>query len=246
MTMTQDKVIAYGDLIAESTRDFVGRGWVRDAVAEFLRAEGPTYFLLLGEPGRGKTAFMADLVRQHGYPHHFIGRGCRLDLEELPQWRSPVRLAESLGCQLVREYGGWIMSWDDWGIAVRQEVKDLKGRLIGAQIPDFHGMPHPAANPLVYVEQTVDRSAPVAEVIAVFIEKFQIDVKELMSELLLKPLGRIADRFPDRQLVLVIDGLDEADEYMGGVSCSSCPRAGCHGLFACSCPPDPEGTSLPG
>ena len=75
-----DRVISYRELIAKSTAGFVGRGWVRDAINDFLRADGPRYFLILGEPGSGKTAFMADLVKRHAYPHHFIGRGGRSSL----------------------------------------------------------------------------------------------------------------------------------------------------------------------
>jgi hypothetical protein len=104
--MVGGKVIDYRGLIARLTEGFVGRQWVRDAVDEFLRAGGPPYFLLLGEPGCGKSAFLADLVKQR-HSHHFIGRGSRLDAGESPDWRSPVRLAESLGYQLVRDYGGW-------------------------------------------------------------------------------------------------------------------------------------------
>jgi hypothetical protein len=64
--MVGGKVIDYRGLIAGLTDGCVGRQWVRDAVDKFLRADGPPHFLLLGEPGCGKSAFLADLVRERG------------------------------------------------------------------------------------------------------------------------------------------------------------------------------------
>src|ERR1700678_543751 len=114
--MLVSKIIPFRDLITRLTNGFVGRQWVRDAVAAFLRADGPRHFLLLGEPGCGKSAFLASLVSLHNYPHHFIGVGSRFDVEDSLAWRSPVTLAESIGYQLVRDYGGWVIPWEDWGI----------------------------------------------------------------------------------------------------------------------------------
>ena len=143
-----NKIINYRDLVARSTRGFVGRQWVRDAVDGFLQANGPRCFLLLGEPGSGKTAFMADLVQRRGYPHHFIGKGSLSGLAASFDWRDPIRFAESLGYQLVRDYGGWIMDWESWGIKVEQEVRDLHGLLVGSAVEDFQAMPRPAGRPV--------------------------------------------------------------------------------------------------
>lgn len=65
------KHIGFESLIADKTRGFVGRRFVFDAIDDFL-AESPSgYFLVLGEPGIGKTAILAEVVKVHGYPHHF-------------------------------------------------------------------------------------------------------------------------------------------------------------------------------
>jgi WD40 repeat protein len=216
--MVGEKVIDYRDLIARLTNGFVGRQWVRDAVDEFLRGDTPRHFLLLGEPGCGKSTFLADLVKRRGYPHHFVGRGSRLDAGDSPDWRSPVRLAESLGYHLVRDYGGWVMSWEDWGISVRQEVKELQGLLVGAPVETFQGTPRPEGRPVLKVEQEVERFGWAAQAIGVYIENFRIDVAEVVSQLLLKPLRRVAQRWPDHQVVVVIDGLDEAEGYAGGIA----------------------------
>lgn len=207
--MWRDKIINYRDLIAKSTEDFTGRRWLCQAVEDFLKTDDRRYFLLLGEPGSGKTAFMAHLVQQHGYPHHFIGKGTQIGLASSLAWRNPVRFAESIGYQLLRDYGGWIMSWEDWGIYVEQEVKDLKGLLTGAEIEHFTA----TGQRKLTVKQEIDRFGPVAQVIGVYIEKFEMQVEQVIHELLIKPLKKITEMLPDRQVVIIVDGLDEAQAY---------------------------------
>jgi hypothetical protein len=57
--------------IEEKTRDFVGRQWIFDAVNTFLKSNPRGYFLILGDPGIGKSALAAQLVKSQGYIHHF-------------------------------------------------------------------------------------------------------------------------------------------------------------------------------
>lgn len=64
------------------SRDFVGRGFVFDALESFFTQAGAGYFLLVGEPGIGKTAVAAELVRRHGHPHHFNRRSDGIVLPE--------------------------------------------------------------------------------------------------------------------------------------------------------------------
>lgn len=59
--MSTDKIINYRELIDRSTQGFVGRRWVREAVDAFLVAAGPRAFLLLGEPGSGRSILMTSL-----------------------------------------------------------------------------------------------------------------------------------------------------------------------------------------
>ncbi|MEM7349432.1 MAG: CHAT domain-containing protein [Acidobacteriota bacterium] len=61
----------FGDLVASVTRDFVGREHVFQAIDTFVASNPCGYFLIEGDPGVGKTALLAELVRRHGHPHHF-------------------------------------------------------------------------------------------------------------------------------------------------------------------------------
>ena len=60
-------------LIVERTRGFVGRGFLFEALDNLVKdSEFPSgYIIISGEPGIGKTTFMAELVKRHGYIHHF-------------------------------------------------------------------------------------------------------------------------------------------------------------------------------
>ena len=209
--MASEKIIDYQALIEKSTRDFTGRQWLRARLDAFLETSQQRYFLLLGEPGCGKTAFMADLVRRRGYPHHFFGHGSQIDLADSPEWRSLLRMAESIGYQLVRDYGGWVMDWSEWGIQVDQQVRDLQGLLVGARLAHFRAAPGLAGRPLISVQEEVLNFGAAARVIGVYIEKFDTDIKLIVRQLLTKPLRRIAERYPYEPMVVALDGLDEGE-----------------------------------
>jgi hypothetical protein len=59
------------DLVVQKTRDFVGRGYIFDAIDSFLKSRPNGYFHIRGDPGQGKTAILAELVRRRACPAHF-------------------------------------------------------------------------------------------------------------------------------------------------------------------------------
>ncbi|MEM6453734.1 MAG: CHAT domain-containing protein [Acidobacteriota bacterium] len=64
------KIHDVSTLVAQKTRDFIGRQFVFEAVDDFLASDGGC-FVLTGDPGIGKTTFLAELLRQRRYAHHF-------------------------------------------------------------------------------------------------------------------------------------------------------------------------------
>lgn len=64
----------FSRLIEGKTQDFVGRKFVFEKVHDFLNNQKSGYFLVRGDPGIGKTAFLAQLVKSKGYIHHFNTR----------------------------------------------------------------------------------------------------------------------------------------------------------------------------
>jgi len=75
----RDHIRPANKLIQERTQDFVGRQFVFDALRDFMRSEPNGYFIINSKPGVGKTALAAELVRRHGYVHHFNSRQLGID-----------------------------------------------------------------------------------------------------------------------------------------------------------------------
>ena len=67
------RVHEFQTLVNERTRSFVGREFLFKAIDGFLKdIKFPSgYIIISGEPGIGKTALLAQLVKQRGHVHHF-------------------------------------------------------------------------------------------------------------------------------------------------------------------------------
>lgn len=61
----------WGAIIADRTRNFVGRDYVFQAIDRFLRSHSSGYFIIEGDPGLGKSAILAEYVRRTGCIVHF-------------------------------------------------------------------------------------------------------------------------------------------------------------------------------
>ena len=83
--------------IEQKTRGFVGRRFVLDALEEFSARSSQGYFLLLGDPGIGKTSLVAELVRSRRCLHHFNQRA-----EGVVQ---PEAFLRNVCAQLILEHG---------------------------------------------------------------------------------------------------------------------------------------------
>jgi hypothetical protein len=85
--------------IKEKTRGFVGRRWIFEAIDRHLedREKFPSgYVLITGEPGIGKSALMAELVKERGWVHHF-----NIALQGI---RSPKHFLTNVCAQLIVRY----------------------------------------------------------------------------------------------------------------------------------------------
>ena len=89
-----DDASTYVDL---KSRDFVGRGFLFDEAERFFHQAEAGYFLLDGDPGIGKTAFVAEMVRRHGHVHHFNRRSDGIVL--------PEAFLANVCAQLIARYG---------------------------------------------------------------------------------------------------------------------------------------------
>ncbi|MDB9503668.1 hypothetical protein PN441_11355 [Spirulina major CS-329] len=85
-------------IIEEKTRDFVGRGFVFEAIRDFLRNRPKGYFVLEADPGVGKSAIMARLVQlfKGGCLVHFNTQGTGIV--------KPEQFLENICTQLIESY----------------------------------------------------------------------------------------------------------------------------------------------
>jgi hypothetical protein len=68
----QKYVDRFETLLRDETRDFEGRDWVFEKVHSFVQQMPSGYFVMRGDPGVGKTAFMAKMVKEWHLPvYHF-------------------------------------------------------------------------------------------------------------------------------------------------------------------------------
>ena len=81
---------------AEKTRNFVGRQFIFDTITRFINTHPRGYFIIRGEPGIGKTALSAQLVRTMGYLHHF---NIRAD-----GWNRADQFLNNICAQLIIRY----------------------------------------------------------------------------------------------------------------------------------------------
>jgi hypothetical protein len=84
-------------IVQDKTEGFVGREYVFTAIDKFLSAQTKGYYIIEGDPGMGKSTFLAEYVRRKDYVAHFNTR-----LSDITRTR---QFLESLTQQLSVRYG---------------------------------------------------------------------------------------------------------------------------------------------
>jgi predicted transcriptional regulator len=67
----RNEIRDYRWYITDKTKGFVGRTFVFDKIKEFTEDNTRGYFIVRGDPGIGKTALVAQLVKTQALVHHF-------------------------------------------------------------------------------------------------------------------------------------------------------------------------------
>ncbi|MCQ3974870.1 MAG: hypothetical protein DPW09_15625 [Anaerolineae bacterium] len=75
---------------------FVGRDWLLEQVDAFLKNHDRGYFILEAAAGLGKTTFLARLIQERGYIHHFV--------ELIPGMDGIASGLKNLAVQLIRAW----------------------------------------------------------------------------------------------------------------------------------------------
>ena len=67
----RDCMCSFDAFVEDRTQGFVGRKFVFEAIERFRSTKPSGYFVVSGQPGIGKSAIVAQLVKTRGCIHHF-------------------------------------------------------------------------------------------------------------------------------------------------------------------------------
>lgn len=209
MAQSDDKVFSeLTQYITQRTRErshnFIGRDWVFEAINNWLAdSNGSRYFIITGEPGSGKSAISSQLFR---FAHQEISPSSNLDCLmpdflsaihfcSVPpvRWIRPDGLIQSLALQLANRYPAY--------------AEALIERSSNGKID-------------IEVNQKIGEIKE-SRVIGVAINNLEIGKLPTEDAFVLtiqEPLETFLDEDLDRQIVILVDGLDEALDYSGPVN----------------------------
>ncbi|HEX3641564.1 MAG TPA: ATP-binding protein, partial [Ktedonobacteraceae bacterium] len=205
---------------------FVGREWLIEEVTCFRDDGERRHLIIVGEPGSGKSAFLAYLAKIWNCPRHFIRVGSIDGVTGV----DPRHFLIFLGAQLYQKYGRQIFEHvEDGNIRVTVGLAAGKKEIVGRFIDVLYTLPF-----LPLSEGDIQVNAGVAighsRIVGEHIEKMvnaaeMLDEKTLLHIALLNPLQKIQFLYPAEKVVILIDALDEAHYHSGVQIPDILPRA---------------------
>jgi DNA polymerase III delta prime subunit len=193
--------IDFTGYLAEHNRDFTGREWVFEAISKWLHApQEVRYFLLTGEPGSGKTALTARLSL-------FSQSGNFIHKDLIPGFLSAIHFCSAR---------------DSTSVDSKNFSRSI-GLQLAQQIPQFAQALKDVGEKQVNirVEQNIGfaKDSPIQGVVI-----HNLDVSGVMTAqeafdlVVLNPLRSIYQSGFDKQIIILVDALDEALTHEGARS----------------------------
>jgi hypothetical protein len=164
--------------------------------------------LLIAEPGIGKSAFLAQLAKDHPeWLRYFIRRDQRTPLGDVGARSFLMRI----GYQLAALHPD-LFTQGQVQLSVEQRIGDVKdkGQVVGVEVKKI--LASPFYHKAVEIRQHVERNA--GRIIGLkldelVIETRQLDLSDLQYMALLDPARALFQRDPLAQIVVLVDALDE-------------------------------------
>jgi hypothetical protein len=190
---------------------FVGREWLVAEAARFRDDPKRRQLLIVGEPGSGKSAFVAYLAETWNAPRHFV----RADHVGGVIGQSVRAAFIGLGAQLFQKYGAGIFDHAAPGVTrVTAGLTRDKAEIVGRLVDELHTLPFlPLHDRDVQVSVVAanGQSRVVGEHIRRLVDiSYALDEATLLHAALLAPLHQLSALYPDETAVVLIDALDEA------------------------------------
>ena len=193
---------------------FVGRKWLIEEAERFLLDPDRRRLVIVGEPGSGKSAFLAYLASTWNAPRHFI----RTDNKIGVTGASARSCLVSLGFQLFQLFGADIFPAS---ASQRTSVKvtwasgraEVVGRVIDTLVTLGFG-PQPDRQVTVQVGVAKNESSVIGERIGRVVEVAQaLEPAELLHVMLVNPLLELYRRDPTICVPVLVDALDESQDH---------------------------------
>lgn len=188
------KSIDFTKYISELTRNFTGREWVFKALDDWLKSKESKFFIIVGEPGSGKSAIAGRLNQfssskvippkdfvyiKGGFTNavHF----CSSSKDK--SWLNPLVFVKNLALQL--------------GECFPEYLKALNENSVDRQI-QFN------------LDLNVQTADNVIGIILQNIEVGGISSEDAFIRLVKEPLEVLHNKDPEQQVIILVDALDEA------------------------------------
>lgn len=223
---------------------FVPRPWLAERIEAALAQTNCRFVLLTGEPGAGKTAFMAELARAHPeWARVFIRRDSQTPLASGDAHAFLLAVGHQLAALRPRLFRPQKME-----VVIRQRVREIKsgGRLVGVTVEDLYASPFYQSSVAFQVEQDVTVAAGQQEGVTikrVISDPHLLDVEKLQFLALFGPAQVLLAEAPEARIVILVDALDELRQYRGEQSIlnwlAGCPELPPNVRFVLTSRPDP-------
>jgi tetratricopeptide (TPR) repeat protein len=196
------------DRLVPSQR-FVRRDWLVRAVAGAFDDTGCRHVIVAGQPGSGKSVFLAGLAVEWNCPRHFA----RLDSTAGVTGSSTRAFLVSIGAQLYQKYGETIFRDTSGSTRVSVALAGGNAEIVGRLVDELHTFPF-LPPPTPQVEVTVGAAFGHSRVVGERIRRLVdatilLDEATLLHAAVLDPVRRLFERDPSEQVVVLIDAIDE-------------------------------------
>ncbi|MFL5655392.1 MAG: AAA family ATPase [Ktedonobacteraceae bacterium] len=197
-------IIDFTSYMTDLTRDFTGREWVFQSIQAWLAdSHKPRFFLLTGDPGSGKSSIAARLAQFSqgsisspvGCPllaHNFISALHFCSARD-SRWINPTVFAESLALQLGARYQLFAKA-----LAEKREDRQIS----------------------IEVTQRATNITG-GQMVGVAIHKLDLSslsAEDAFTRIVREPLEVLLGQEPEKQVIVMVDALDEALTYSGSIN----------------------------
>jgi hypothetical protein len=221
------RVTAAHDIIYDRYQPaaFVGRDWLVEKVAAFRDHPGARHLVIVGEPGSGKSAFVAYLAEIWNCPRHFI----RTDSTEGVTGVAAKHFLCSIGAQLYQKYGGAIFEQAAVPTQVTVGLTSGKAQVLGQYVNELYALPF-LPLPEQDVKVTVGAALGESKVVGLQVNRLlsvaeAMNIEDLLYVAVLNPLEKLLALHPEERVVLLVDALDETVWHPGKSILDVIPKA---------------------